>query len=114
MTDFKKELCELLNKYSKENESDTPDFILAEYLIGSLKIFCESVNHRNTFYVRMEEPENEPQPTDIEKANDIIENLLDAIPKQTNDADWREDDLTNAVHNAKTWLSETSKQQHGV
>ena len=39
MTDFKKELCELLNKYSKENESDTPDFILAEYLIGSLKVF---------------------------------------------------------------------------
>ena len=104
MTDFKKELCELLNKYSKENESDTPDFILAEYLIGSLKVFCESVNNRNTFYVRMEEP----QPTDIEKANDIIENLLDAIPKQTNDADWWEDDLTNAVHNAKTWLSETS------
>jgi hypothetical protein len=55
--DFKKELMSLLNRHSKESDSNTPDFILAEHLIGSLKVFCESVNNRNTFYVRTEEPD---------------------------------------------------------
>jgi len=29
---FKKELTELINKHSLENESNTPDWILAQYL----------------------------------------------------------------------------------
>lgn len=33
---FERELAGLLNKYSMENGSDTPDFILAEYLISCL------------------------------------------------------------------------------
>lgn len=31
-TAFEKELQTLINRHSKENESDTPDFILANYL----------------------------------------------------------------------------------
>lgn len=50
MTDFANELLSLLNKHSKENESNTPDFILAEYLIGCLKVFNESVNNRQIWY----------------------------------------------------------------
>lgn len=50
MTDFAKELMSLLNRHSKENESNTPDFILAEYLIGCLKAFNESVNNRQIWY----------------------------------------------------------------
>lgn len=33
---FESELTNLLNKYSKENESNTPDFLLAEYLSACL------------------------------------------------------------------------------
>jgi hypothetical protein len=40
-------------------------------------------------------------------ARDIINNLLEAIPKQTENADWWEDSLTNAVHNAKVFVEET-------
>lgn len=29
---FKKALRDLINTYSKENASDTPDFVLAEYM----------------------------------------------------------------------------------
>ncbi len=36
MSKFKKELEELINKHSKENESNTPDFILAKYLRSCL------------------------------------------------------------------------------
>ena len=32
MTEFETELSRLINKYSKENNSNTPDFILAQYL----------------------------------------------------------------------------------
>ena len=36
---FQHELASLLNKYSKEAGSNTPDFILAEYLLGCLDAF---------------------------------------------------------------------------
>ncbi len=32
VSEFQKELSDLINKYSRENMSDTPDFILAEFL----------------------------------------------------------------------------------
>ena len=47
---FKKELELLINKYSKENGSDTPDFILAEYLVNCLENFDKIVNQRNEWY----------------------------------------------------------------
>ena len=37
--EFEKELQALLNKYSMENPSDTPDFILAAYLSNCLRAF---------------------------------------------------------------------------
>ena len=43
---FEKELEELINKHSIENESDTPDFILAQYLIGCLDNFKSTINAR--------------------------------------------------------------------
>lgn len=39
MSEFKKELSALLNRHSKENGSNTPDFILAEYLQNCLQVF---------------------------------------------------------------------------
>lgn len=44
--DFEKELAILINKYSKENESDTPDFILALYLKCCLANYNETVRAR--------------------------------------------------------------------
>lgn len=38
-TTFEKELSDLLNKHCKENGSNTPDYILAEYLNECLKNF---------------------------------------------------------------------------
>lgn len=44
------ELVHLLNKHSAENESSTPDFILAEYLIQCLAAFNYAVRYRATWY----------------------------------------------------------------
>jgi len=48
--EFKEELEELINRYSKENGSDTPDFVLAEYLEACLIAFDKGVNRRETWY----------------------------------------------------------------
>jgi len=47
---FKKELERLINKYSKENGSNTPDFILAKFLMGCLKTFDAAVKRRENWY----------------------------------------------------------------
>lgn len=50
--DFRKELAELINKHSQENNSNTPDFVLANFLIGSLAAFDIAVNQREYFFGR--------------------------------------------------------------
>lgn len=55
MSEFKKELERIINEHSCENESDTPDFILAEYLCSCLKAFDSAVKKRETWWDRKEE-----------------------------------------------------------
>ncbi len=50
MTTFRKELECLINQHSMENGSDTPDFILAEYLTGCLSSFDKAVKRRQDWY----------------------------------------------------------------
>ena len=55
MTDhskLRKEIEQAINKYSLENGSDTPDFILAGYLTDCLRIFDKAVNKREEWYGR--------------------------------------------------------------
>lgn len=47
---FKQELESILNKYSKENGSNTPDFILAEYLIGCLENYDKTLKARDKWF----------------------------------------------------------------
>jgi len=55
-TDFEKELEHLINKHSLENESNTPDFILAQYLSKCLSNFNQAVQQRETWYKRDPRP----------------------------------------------------------
>ena len=50
--EFRIELERLLNRWSKENESSTPDFILANYLINSLAAYDSAVREREIWYGR--------------------------------------------------------------
>lgn len=47
---FRKELESLINKHTLENESDTPDFILAEYLKDCLKAYDKAVKAKNEHF----------------------------------------------------------------
>lgn len=44
--DFRERLEDLINCYNIENGSDTPDFILAEYLVSCLEAFDKAVKKR--------------------------------------------------------------------
>ena len=65
MQKFRKELEELINRFSLENNSNTPDFILAEYLKNSLKSFDLAVTKRSLWY-------NEKN---IQQQEELIENI---------------------------------------
>ena len=58
MEDFKKELENLINRHSKENASNTPDFILAIYLENCLDAFNMACQQRENWYGR------DPRPTE--------------------------------------------------
>lgn len=47
---FHDELRALLNRYSLENQSDTPDFILANYLISCLEVFAVATRERESWH----------------------------------------------------------------
>jgi hypothetical protein len=48
--DFEQELTKLLNATCQENASNTPDFILATYLLKCLAAFNNAVEQRETWY----------------------------------------------------------------
>ena len=50
--EFKKELESLINKYSIENGSNTPDFILADYLWQCIETFNNAMHSRELWYGR--------------------------------------------------------------
>ena len=52
MSEFEKELEILINRYSKENDSNTPDFILAKYLKTCLDNFNTAIKEREKWYGR--------------------------------------------------------------
>jgi hypothetical protein len=50
--EFAKELESLINRHSQENDSDTPDFILAGYLRDCLSAWNEATKARERWYGR--------------------------------------------------------------
>ena len=44
------DLTKLINKRSRESDSDTPDYILGEYLLRCLEAFEMASNQRDNFY----------------------------------------------------------------
>lgn len=49
---FESELRALLNRYGKDTETDTPDYILAEYLERCITAFDIAVNMRDVRRLR--------------------------------------------------------------
>lgn len=49
---FEKGLSDLINRHCQENASNTPDHLLARYLLGCLAVFNTAVQQRETWYGR--------------------------------------------------------------
>lgn len=49
---FQSELTSLINRFSAENDSNTPDFILAQYMADALEAFNKATNLREKWYGR--------------------------------------------------------------
>ena len=66
MKPFEHELASLLNRYSKENGSNTPDSVLAQYLVNCLLAFDYAVTRRDLWY-----GENHSQPIGVKEMEEI-------------------------------------------
>ena len=47
---FRTELIKLVNRFNLEAESDTPDFMLADYMLLCLRAFDEATRLRDRWY----------------------------------------------------------------
>ena len=56
METFRQELETLINRYSLENGSNTPDFILADYLMECLQNFDKTMGARSKWYGHEDKP----------------------------------------------------------
>ena len=50
MTELEREMRQLLNRHSSENNSDTPDFVLASFLIHCLDAWGTAVKARDAWF----------------------------------------------------------------
>lgn len=55
-SEFRSELKQLINRHSMENGSNTPDHILADYLLGCLRSFDQATQARDRGYDVVLEP----------------------------------------------------------
>lgn len=49
-TGFRPELISLINRHSKDGASETPDFILADYMADCLDAYDKAVTRRSEWY----------------------------------------------------------------
>jgi hypothetical protein len=53
LTPLEQDLRDVINKHSRDNASDTPDFALAMYLAGCLSAYEEAIQQRNKWHTGM-------------------------------------------------------------
>ena len=83
MKNLRGKIEDAINKASAENVSNTPDFILAEYLVDCLAAFDKATNARIKWYDKEKE-----DPTETNKVVDIKEVCSDAVESEAKkDAD---------------------------
>lgn len=115
-TQFELRLEVLINEYSMENGSDTPDFILATYLNECLLNFDATVKRREEWYGRQprlsklpEEGVNIPQIIELDNTNPVIDyDSTGNPPANITDAHYTGDkpdefpSTTSGIHQATT------------
>jgi hypothetical protein len=54
MSDLREDIRQVLNRHSAENASNTPDFILADFLLGCLVYYEQAIQARSKWYGHMD------------------------------------------------------------
>ena len=57
--EFVRDIATVINRHSWERFSNTPDFVLAEYMVGCLTVFENTLDNR----MRLASPVRTPTPT---------------------------------------------------
>ena len=99
---FQKELENLINAHGIEGGSDTPDFILAEFLRMSLDAFDITLRKREEWYERaeeIEEPEEEPEKETELTLSKVKEELKKVTDIQTARGNWDYDHYMHGMAN---------------
>lgn len=60
MDSFESDLQALINRHSRENASNTPDYILAQFMSSCLDAWNTGVQQRETWYGRDGRPSEKP------------------------------------------------------
>ena len=75
---FQDELRSLINRYSRENKSNTPDFILVDYITDSLNAFDKATNEREKWYGRRSKL-RPPVAADLKQRLEAVERQIEKI-----------------------------------
>jgi hypothetical protein len=75
ISDLRKDIEHAINRYSAENGSNTPDFILAQYLVDALCAYDKAVTAREKWYGR----EPVPVPPDQAPASPVGREFFKSI-----------------------------------
>lgn len=95
-----KDIAEVLNRHSRENESDTPDFILAELMVTSLEQFEAVLSWRKQWY----SPEGVRSPEDNllmrMQVGDVVPTTiaLDPTPEQAEEFRQSVKEMEDSLH----------------
>ena len=74
MDSFQSKLERLINEFSMENDSNTPDFILAKYLVACLAAFNAASVEREQWYGHAHKPGGVSTPIgagEVERAEEV-------------------------------------------
>jgi hypothetical protein len=70
MPNLTQELAEVLNRHSIDTQANTPDFVLAQYVVQCINAFAQARSHADGLKVKKEVPSvNEVQNHNPDKKN---------------------------------------------
>lgn len=73
---FKNELTQLINKYNLDTEANTPDYLLAEYVIDVLSSHIGITKTRDEWKERPKAPVNPDIPKEVLRVADAVAKAL--------------------------------------
>lgn len=65
MTTFEHDIRDVINRHSRENASNTPDWVLAQYIENCLVAFETATQQREAWYGRNPQPTEPGAPIDL-------------------------------------------------